>query len=151
MVPRECGVPVVTSGMSSKRPATVGPHCWAQRGRGPVLPRPFTPQAPPCLSSLLGPSTLCSSSGYFSGTGHPLCSRASHSLPSSQPFSAFIFLALNLPAGSSQVSVGWRKKAFRQMASRHLVGTPQAEMGLEGSAKHAGWHARCTSTAEISP
>lgn len=60
------------------------PHCWAQ-SLGAALPRPFTPQAPPCLSALLGPSTLCSGSGYISGMGHPLCSPGSHSHPSGPP------------------------------------------------------------------
>ena len=128
-------VPVVTNKTSLKTPAKLPTLLSAKRLRVSPLHAPSAPLAPPCLSSLLQPSTHYSSSGYISSVEHPFCSCVPYSHPSSRSlffllfffffslpcifvsFPFFLFFPLNLPAGSHQVSACWTTRTTKQRCS----------------------------------
>ena len=91
-------VPVVTNKTSLKTPAKLPTLLSAKRLRVSPLHAPSAPLAPPCLSSLLQPSTHYSSSGYISSVEHPFCSCVPYSHPSSRSlfFLLFFFFSLSL-------------------------------------------------------
>lgn len=156
MLPRPCGVPVVTNTQDfleeTKRRDGLSSSLLGAKGLEACPSTPLHPSGPalPLLPPRAEHTVLRQWIHFWDGTSPPF---PWFSLPPLQPFSVFIFLALNLPAGSSQVSVCWRKKAeaFRQMVSCHSVGMPQADMGPTGLPKQAGWHAQCKPPAEAFP